>query len=110
MLTATTSYCQNKISIDSLSKHIGEKATICDKVYSTKFLEQSNKQPTFLNLGATYPDNPLTIVIFGDDRKNFTQPSEEFYINKNVCVTGELKEFHGKLEIVVKTPDVIKIE
>ena len=52
-----------------------------------------NKHPTFLNLGASYPDNPLTIVIFCDDRKNFKQPSEEFYENKNVCVTGMLKDF-----------------
>jgi len=27
------------------------------------------------------------------NRKNFKQAPEEFYINKNVCVTGKLKEF-----------------
>ena len=71
---------------------------------------QSKNQPIFLNLGTGYPVNPLTIVIFGDDRKNFTQPPEEFYANKNVCVIGKLKEFKDKPQIVVSAREEIKIE
>lgn len=103
-------FCQKETNIDSLGNHVGERVTVCNKVYGTKFLERANKQPTFLNLGGSYPDNPLTVVIFGDDRKNFKEPPEVMYDGKEICVTGEVKEFKGKPEIIVNTSDEIIIE
>lgn len=106
---SNTAFCQNVTNIDSLANHVGEKVTVCNKVYGTKFLDQVNKQPTFLNLGAAYPDNPLTVVIFGDDRKNFKEAPEVMYDEKEICVTGEIKEFKGKPEIIVDNPDEIVV-
>ena len=110
LLITNFALCQAATNIDSLGNHVGEKVTVCNKVYWTKFLEQANKQPTFLNLGAAYPDNPLTVVIFGDDRKNFNQAPEIMYDEKEICVTGEIKEFKGKPEIIVDNPDEIVIK
>ncbi|HET7117417.1 MAG TPA: hypothetical protein VFI29_13050 [Hanamia sp.] len=110
ILFSNLTFCQTVTNIDSLENHVGEKVTVCNKVYSTKFLEQATKQPTFLNLGASYPDNLLTVVIFGDDRINFKEPPEIMYDGKEICVTGEIKEFKGKPEIIVDTPDKIIIE
>lgn len=110
VLFSSFSFCQNTISIDSLASHIGEKVTVCNKVYGTKFLDQANKQPTFLNVGASYPDNPLTVVIFGDDRKNFKEAPEVMYAGKEICVTGEVKEFKGKPEIIIDNQDEIIIQ
>lgn len=109
-LFSNIAFCQTVINIDSLENHVGEKITVCNKVYGTKFLNQANKQPTFLNIGAAYPDNPLTVVIFGDDRKNFKEPPEVMYDEKEICVTGEIKEFKGKREIIVDSPDEIVIK
>lgn len=62
--------------------HKGEKITVCDKVFGTRFLEKSNGQPTFLNMGATYPNSPFTVVIFGTERSNFKEKPELFLIIK----------------------------
>lgn len=105
-----TGYCQHYINIDSVSMHVGETVTVCSKVYGTRFLSQSNKQPAFLNMGAAYPNSPLTIVVFGDDRKNFIAPPETMYANKDICVTGVLKEYRGKTEIIVNKQDEIEIK
>ncbi len=89
--------------------HTGEKITVCDKVFGTRFLENSNGQPTFLNLGAAYPNSPFTIVIFGSERANFKEKPELFYNNKKVCATGLIKEYNGKPEMVIAKETDIKI-
>ncbi len=79
---------------------------VCSKVYGVKSLEKI----TFINLGAAYPNSPLTIVIRAEDRGNFPQPAEAMYENKNVCVTGIIKEYKGRYEIDVTAPAEIAIE
>ena len=34
----SSAYCQTKIGIDSVNAHVGEKVTVCSKVYGTKAL------------------------------------------------------------------------
>ena len=102
----TTAYCQTKINIDSVAKHFGENVTVCSKVYGTKALEKVK----FINLGAAYPNSPLTVVIFSKDISNFKEAPETMYADKNICVTGELKEYNTKSEIIVSSPDQITIE
>jgi len=89
--------------------HIGEKITVCDKVFGTRFLENSNGQPTFLNLGAAFPNSPFTVVIFGNDRSNFKEKPELFYNNKKVCATGLIKEYNGKPEMIIANEAEIKV-
>lgn len=101
-------FAQAKISIDSVSKHKGELVTVCGKVYGIKFLDKS--QITFIDLGARYPDAPLTVVILAKDRANFPQSPETLYADKQICVTGVIKEYKGKLEIDVEAPKEIVVE
>ncbi len=103
---SATAFCQSTISIDSVSEHIGDSVTVCSKVYGVKSLETI----TFINLGAAYPNSLLTVVIHADDRSNFPQPVETMYDNKNVCVTGIIKEYKGRYEIDVTQPAEIVIE
>lgn len=107
-LSSILSFSQTKISIDSISNHKDELVTVCGKVYGTKFLDKS--QITFIDLGAVYPDAPLTIVILGKDRANFKENPETLYSDKQICVTGVIKEYKGKWEIDVETPKDITIE
>ena len=102
----SSAFCQAKIGIDSVIQHVGEKVTVCAKVYGTKAMEKV----TFLNLGAAYPDSKLTIVIFAKDVSNFKEVPDQMYQDKNVCVTGVIKEYQGKPEIIASSPDEIKIQ
>ena len=102
----TTGFCQLKINVDSAVNHYGEKVTVCSKVYGTKALEKV----TFINLGASYPNSLLTVVIFTKDKDKFKSAPEAMYNEKTICVTGELKEYNDKPEIVVSSPDQITIQ
>lgn len=102
----TTAFCQSKISIDSISAHVGDSVTVCSKVYGVKSLEKI----TFINLGADYPNALLTIIIHEEARSNFPEPAETMYSNKNICVSGIIKEYKGRYEIEVSNPREIKVE
>ena len=106
-LLLSTAFSQTKISIDSVSKHIGEKVTVCGEVYGVKSFDKT----TYINVGASYPNSPLTIVIFKTDvDKNFKEAPEKLYANQQICVTGVVKEYKGKAEIIVSHPRKIIIE
>ncbi len=104
VLYSSISFCQTKITIDSLQQYTGEKSTFCSEVYSVKFLEQFGKQPAYLDEESKYPDNPLTVVIFGEDRKNFKEAPEVMSAGKGICVTREIKEIKGRPETLIDTP------
>ena len=86
--------------------HVGETATVCGRVASATFAARLNGAPTFLNLDKPYPDHLFTAVIWGSDRPKFRQPEVQ-YQGKRLCVTGSIKIFRGRPEIVVKEPSQI---
>lgn len=101
IITGST-IAQSNISINDAGKNIGKKVSICGKVSGGRFL--TNTKPTLLNLdGPTV--NRLTIVINPEDRKNFPYKPEEYFTNKNVCVTGKVIESNGKPQLSVHNPD-----
>lgn len=89
--------------------HVGETATVCGVVASTKWATRTKGQPTFLNLDEPYPNQIFTILIWGSDRPAFGSP-ENIYAKKRICVTGKIKEYRGKAEIIAKNPKQIRME
>jgi hypothetical protein len=75
---------------------------------SGEFVEifRSEGRPTFLNLDEPYPNEILTILIWGDDRSKFGTPETE-YRDKHVCVTGKITSYRGTPEIVATEPSQI---
>jgi DNA/RNA endonuclease YhcR with UshA esterase domain len=91
------------ISPEDAVRHIGETATVCGVVASAKFAAGSRAQPTFLDLDKPYPNAPFTAVIFGSDRAKFGTP-ETTLGGKRVCVTGQVRDYRGKPEIILNDP------
>jgi hypothetical protein len=91
------------LSPDDAVHHIGQNATICGVVASTKFDAHLKSQPTFLDFGEPYPDQVFTAVIFGTDRAKFGTP-ETALQGKRVCVSGSIREEQGKPEIILSDP------
>ncbi len=89
-------------------KYIGQTVTVCGKIYGGKYLDEVKNKPTFLNMGATYPNQLLTIVIWGDSRKNFSYAPEEKLKTKTVCVTGKVEMFKGKAQITITGETQVK--
>ena len=100
---AVASFSQIEIKLEDVSKHVGDSVKVCGKVYSGRYLEQSKGSPTLLNVGAAYPNQLLTIVIWSDVRKEFEKAPEEMFMNKDVCVIGKIELFREKPQIVIRS-------
>lgn len=107
MFYSLHAFAQTKIPIEEASKHYGETVTICDMLYSGKFMEKSKL--TLLDMGGPYPKSKITVLINFEDRKNFAEKPETFYEKKDACITGKVVEFNGKPEIVITKPSDIQI-
>lgn len=61
----------------------------------------------FLNFHENYKKY-FTAVIFKSDFRKFDTPEDDYYLKK-VRITGMLKEYKGKPEIIVKKPGQIEV-
>ena len=98
-----------KLTAADAKDHIGEQATVCGKVASTRYAATTRGKPTFLNLDKPYPSQVFTILIWGENKEKFGTP-EEKYRDKQVCVTGKITEYRGAPEILISDPQSIEIE
>lgn len=99
---------QKRVSIENLSGHLGKVINVCSKVYGT-YVTKSKKPITFLNLGADYSKQKLTLVIFQKDLANFTFHPAEYYNLQQVCATGELKLYKERPQIIISRPEQVQI-
>lgn len=68
-----------------MTKQIDETVTTCDSDYATRALGGL----TLTNLGAAFPKQLLTVVIYKAGLGKFTGP-DKTYLNKKVYVTSKL--------------------
>jgi hypothetical protein len=69
---------QHHLTASEARAHVGESATVCGEVVSTRFASSTKGRPTFLNLDKPYPGQIFTIVIWGEDRAKFGAPEETY--------------------------------
>jgi DNA/RNA endonuclease YhcR with UshA esterase domain len=97
------------VAVEDVKNHVGEKVTILGKIADGRYLGSVAKKPTLLNINKAYPNQPLTVIIYGDNRNAFGYKPEEALLNKNVFVTGKVSLYNGKPQIEVERPDQIVI-
>ncbi len=100
---------KNKINTSQVKNYIGQNSCVCGKVVSTKFNENGKSNPTYINLDKKYPEQLFTLMIFGQDRKNFTYKPEEFLRDKTICIKGKITEYKGEPQIIANSEKQIEI-
>ena len=107
LTTASVSLAQQKLTPAEAKAHVGETATVCGTVASSRYAASTKGQPTFLNLDKPYPSHIFTVLIWGENRSKFGAPESE-YRGKHICVTGKIAEYRGAAEIVADDPKQLK--
>lgn len=100
---------QTSIRIDEISSHIGDSVIVCGKVSGMRYFENSKDKPTFLNIGAKYPNQQLTIVIWESVRTLFTGKVEDL-MDKEICITGRIILYKERPEIIIGKPGQIVVQ
>ena len=62
----------------------------------------------FIEIGGRYPRNPFSAVIFKDHFNKF--PTVDSLAGKTVDITGRIKEYRGRPEIVLDDPEQLKVK
>ena len=88
-------------------KYLGRELIVEGKVADTYHDLKSNT--VFLNFEKPYPNQCFTGVIFSSDLYKFVQNPEDYYLNKTVRIMGEVKEYQGRPEIILETPNQIEV-
>ncbi|HRH56203.1 MAG TPA: DNA/RNA non-specific endonuclease [Chitinophagales bacterium] len=100
---------KGKINTAQVKEYIGKDACVCGKVVSTKFSENGKTNPTYINLDKKYPEQVFTLMIFGQDRQNFSYKPEEFLQGKTICVKGKIGEYKGSPQIIANKEKQVEI-
>jgi len=111
-LTANFEPVPTGISWSEAKNHIGEWATESNPVYGpvvgASYRPDINGQPTWLNIGEDYPSsNRFVVIIWGENRGNFPQAPESYYLDKTIYVTGLIESYPPVAQIQVTSPDQI---
>jgi DNA/RNA endonuclease YhcR with UshA esterase domain len=93
-----------RISFTEAPNYIGKIVCVTGKV---DHVYTSRKGTIFLNFCPDYKTCPFGVVIFGSNASKF--PSPDQYTAKNIEITGFITAYQGRPEIVLESPDQIRI-
>jgi hypothetical protein len=113
IITENSSYSFEKFQEEKIIKacdaykYIGTQGIVVGKIVG---VHRSKKNHIFLNFEKPYPNQCFTAVIFASTLyNNFGSFNERSYLGKTVQVSGFIKEYKGKPEIILNYPDQIKV-
>jgi len=98
-----------QISAFEAGDYIGTVAEVCGVVESADYVRSIDGEPTFLNLGRAYPNQPFTAVIWGNDRRKWSTAPEIQYLHREICIIGEIDEHEGIPQIRVTDPGQVSL-
>jgi hypothetical protein len=99
---------RGKVPAAQAGEFLGRRATVCGSVASARYAENAEGQPTFLFIGAAFPNHPFSVRIWGRDREKFGIDLTSL-AGKTVCATGEIGRANNRPEIVVRSADKLEI-
>ncbi|MDD8019915.1 MAG: OB-fold nucleic acid binding domain-containing protein [Acidobacteriota bacterium] len=104
-LTALQAFAQEKIiPFEKAGDYVGQTVTVAGVIVSS----YNSGRACFLNFDPDY-QHYLSLVIFASDFNRFPPQPEKYYLNKKVRVRGRIMLYKGRPEIILSSPDQIKI-
>ncbi len=100
----------NSIPLDRLTAYAGKQVRTCGQVFRVRYLTTFANTPTYINIGAPYPESPLTLILWQNVRDNLSYVPEEKLDGKTICVTGTITLYKGKAQMVVHKESDIQIQ
>ena len=88
------------ITIAQASQYVGQTVTVEGVVAQVGHSRRSNT--TFLDFGARYPNSTFVAVIFASAADRFPNPDQ--WEGRRVRVTGRVRMYQGRPEIILDTP------
>ncbi len=87
--------------------HVGETVMVCGSITEvTDF-----KKGTYLNFGAKFPKQHISVTIWDDQKNNFLVRfgSLKVFENRRACARGKITEYKNRLQIIIKNPQFLRL-
>ena len=108
--TSVEEPCPGAIDWTEAASAEGQNVVVQGQVMSARYESGITGEPTFLNVGADYPDpSRFTVVIWGQDRGNFDEAPEVAYDSETLCVSGDVTNYQGVPQMAVSDPSQVTI-
>jgi hypothetical protein len=104
VLTSAISSRAQALPDSEAAAHLGERVTIEGVVTGTPVTLNGTQ---FLDFGGLYPNQDFSAEISKADAAQFHNVSD--YDGKRVQVTGTMTLYHGKPELILTSPDKLKL-
>jgi hypothetical protein len=104
-LAAAPALAQTVIAPADAPKHLGETVTIEGPASEVHI--DSHSGVIFINMGGRFPNQACTGVIFKDDAGKF--PDLDSLPGKVITITGRVKDYKGRCEIILNDPEQLKV-
>lgn len=104
LLSGLSVFASDIISWKDADKYYGQYKTVEGTIVATK----NTGRVCFLNFHKNWRKY-FTAVIFASSFHKFPPNPEIYYLNRKVRVSGVIKEYKGKPEIILESPSQIKI-
>ena len=91
---------------DEAPRHLGQVVTVEGVVSDVH--HAASGRTTFIDIGGRYPNNPFTAVIFSDGASKF--PDVDTLNGKTVDVTGMIKNYKDRPEIILNDANQVKVK
>jgi hypothetical protein len=88
------------------AKYIGKSITVEGPVGEVH--HAASGKATFVDMGGRYPNNVFTGVLFSGDAPKF--PDIDSLAGKTIDITGVIKLYQGRPEIILNDPEQIKVK
>jgi DNA/RNA endonuclease YhcR with UshA esterase domain len=105
-LVEAPAFAQIVIPPNEARKHLDEIVTVEGEISGVHF--DARSKITFIDMGGRFPDQVFTAVIYKEAISSF--PNVESLKGKVVDITGEVIDYYGRTEIILRSADQLKVK
>jgi DNA/RNA endonuclease YhcR with UshA esterase domain len=103
LVFAATPALAEDIPVTDAAMHAGQTGTVVGVLSG---VHKDAKKNIYLDMGGNYPDNAFSGILYPHGAN---PPDFSTLIGKTLAITGKIKMYHGKPEIVIDSSDQVKI-
>lgn len=97
--------CDTPINWRSAKDYAEQRVAVLGTVAEYRYMPNVNGSPTWINLGAKYPNkNRLAVIVWGDNRDRFGRALTSNLVNRQICILGTVKMRDGVPQIAISRP------
>lgn len=107
LASGSTYSAEPKIDSSKAAFYVGQEAMVCGTISeATPF-----SKGTYLSMGAKYPKQHLTVLVWGSDEQGFKERfgALSTFVGNKACARGTIETYKNNLQIKVSNPQFLRL-